>query len=309
MSHDNTTPSPESLQSLLDIILPGAIFLAVHSLEGDFSNSTHLVDATMPDGSTVRIVTRRYAVFGNYDRGEKARREFKTLQLLRSHGAPVPEPLYLDDDGTALGSPGIVTRYVPGTLMMSRPYPAEWAEIRAKTLADIHAIPINVLNTPFLLDANREALWFLNSNHSIPDYVSTHPKGMAVWQAMLAYLPKFIKVAPPALVHIDYWAGNILWGKDVISAVVDWEEAAQGDSGIDVAYCELDMILSGESEAADRFLKTYEKEANKPVANLGFWELAAAVRAMWSPSSRIFEAPAKKKFSDYIDVAIQRTRL
>lgn len=308
MSRDENVTSPEALQSLLGIILPGYVFLSAHSLEGDFSNSTHLVDAEAPDGSVVHIVTRQYAVFGDYDRGEKARREFKTLQLLRSHAAPVPEPLYLDDSGMILGSPGIVTRYMPGRLIMSQPYPEEWAEILAKTLADIHVIPIDVLNTPFLLDANREALWFLGSNNSVPDYVSAHPKGMALWQAMIEYIPKLINVTP-SIVHIDYWSGNILWDKEVISAVVDWEEAAQGDPGIDVAYCRMDMIMSGMSEAADRFLKTYEMQVNKPVANLGFWELAAAVRPMLNPAGWISESPAKERFAEFIDDAIQRTSL
>jgi aminoglycoside phosphotransferase (APT) family kinase protein len=307
MNRDTTAPSPESLQTLLDVVLPGSTFLAVHSLEGDFSNSTHLVDARTPDGALMRIVTRRYAVFGDYDRGEKARREFKTLQLLRSHGCPVPEPVYLDDDGTILGSPGIVIYYVPGKLILSEPYPPEWAEKRAKTLARIHLIPIDVSNTPFLLDANREALWFLKSDNSVPDYVTAHPKGMAAWKAMLEYLPKFIEVKP-SLVHIDYWAGNMLWNNGMISAVVDWEEAAQGDSGIDVAYSRMDMFLSGMSEEADTFLKTYENEMNKPVPNLGFWELAAAVRAMWNPSGWVLESPIKERFADFVDAAIQKTR-
>lgn len=308
MIQDNNIPSPESLQSLLQIIAPGSDFVAIHSLEGDFSNSTHLVDGKTADGSLFQVVTRRYAIFGDYDRGEKACREFKTLQLLTKHGLPVPEPLYLDDAGTTLGSPGIVTRYMPGKLVMAQPYPAQWAETLAKTLASVHSIPINASNMSFLLDAKSEVLWFLKSKDSMPKYISVHPKGSALWQAMLNYLPNLIRVKP-SLVHIDYWSGNILWDKGVISAVVDWEEAAQGDPGIDVAYCRMDMILCGMSEAADAFLETYENEMGKSVANLGFWELAAAVRPMFNPDDWISESPAKERFADYVDAAIERTRL
>ena len=128
--------------------------------------------------------------------------------------------------GTILGSPGIVTRYMPGKLIMAQPYPAQWAENLAKTLASIHSIPINGPNTSFLLDANSEVLWFLKSKDSIPKYISVHPKGDILWQAVLDYLPRLVRVEP-FLVHIDYWSGNILWDKGVISAVVDWEEAAK----------------------------------------------------------------------------------
>ena len=201
MSRDISVPTPDALQQLSDIIFPGSVFLAIHSLEGDFSNSTHLVDVRLSDSSIVHIVTRRYAVYGDYDRGEKARREFATLQLLSRHGMLVPEPLYLDDSGTILGTPGIVTRYLSGKLILSQPYPTEWAAKLAKTLAGIHSIPIEVSKAPFLLDANREALWFFGTNNVIPDYVSAHPQGTAVWQVLLDYRSKIIKVFP-SLVHI-----------------------------------------------------------------------------------------------------------
>jgi aminoglycoside phosphotransferase (APT) family kinase protein len=306
--NQDKAPSPESLQSLLEIIVPGSEFVAIHSLEGDFSNSTHLVEGKASDSSLFQVVTRRYAIYGDYDRGEKARREFKTLQLLKKHGVPVPDPLYLDDTGETLGSPGIVTQYIPGKLIMAQPYPEHWAEILAHTLASIHTIPIDVLKMPFLLDANSEVLWFLKSKDSMPEYIRTHPKGNDLWQAMLDYLPNLMNVEP-SLVHIDYWSGNILWEQGVISAVVDWEEAAQGDPGIDVAYCRMDMILSGMSEAASRFLATYEKAVGKPVTNLGFWELAAAVRPMFTPDGWISESPAKERFVNYVNAAIERTRL
>jgi hypothetical protein len=71
-------------------------------LPGSFSNSTHIVEARLANGSNFKFVVRRYAVFGDYDRGEKARREFKTFEVLHQYGIPAPEPLYLDDTGTLL---------------------------------------------------------------------------------------------------------------------------------------------------------------------------------------------------------------
>jgi aminoglycoside phosphotransferase (APT) family kinase protein len=191
---------------------------------------------------------------------------------------------------------------------MERPYPVQWAETLAKTLARIHKVPLNDADTAFLLDGNSEVLWFLKSTAQMPPYISAHPKGSALWSAVVEHLPNLVKVAP-ALVHIDYWSGNILWDNGSISAVVDWEEAAQGDPGIDVAYCRMDMILCGLSEAADLFLATYEQEMGRPVANLGFWELAAAVRPMFSSDGWISESPAVERFADFVDAAIQRTRL
>ena len=311
-------PPTAALQSMLESISPGSIFQSIHALEGDFSNSTHLVEARTADGAELRVVIRRYAIFGNYDRGEKARREFKTLQLISRFGIPVPEPLYLDDSGAVLGTPGIVTRFVPGRLILSPPYPEDWAKKLAQCLAHIHLAPYDPGEAPFLLDANREALWFLpplphpdplpgvegaGPDESIPTYILAHPQGQVVWKAMRKLHPAMQKTLP-AIVHIDYWAGNILWEGEQISAVVDWEEAAYGDPGIDVAYCRMDMILMGMQSAADEFLQAYEAETGTPVANLKLWELAAAVRPMFSPEGWISKSPARERFTQLIEQTI-----
>lgn len=308
MSQNNHPPPPEALQSVLERIAPGSVLAAVHPLEGDFSNSTHLVDGRAPNGSIFQVVARRYAVFGDYDRGEKARREFKTLQLLAKHGLPAPEPLYLDDTGAVLGSPGIITRYMPGKLVMAPPYPAQWAEKLAKTLAGIHGLPMDACDTLYLLDANREALWFMNAAGPLPEAIAAHPKGAALWQAISECLP-FLDGVCPGLVHLDYWSGNILWHQGAISAVVDWEEAALGDPAIDVAYCRMDMALCGNCEAAERFTTAYEQETGKPAVNLGFWELAAAARPMFNPDGWISESPARERFADFVGAAIHRALL
>jgi hypothetical protein len=44
MSQDNNARVPESLQAVLEMIEPGSSFVAIHSLAGDFSNSTDLVN-------------------------------------------------------------------------------------------------------------------------------------------------------------------------------------------------------------------------------------------------------------------------
>jgi aminoglycoside phosphotransferase (APT) family kinase protein len=299
------SPTKEIIQALLQEIAPGSTALAIGPLPGSYSNFTHLVDARRPDGSDFRIVVRRYKVFGSYDRGEKARREFKAFELLHQHGLPVPQPLYLDERGAILGIPGIVTHYVAGTQVESPSDPVSWAHALAEMLARIHAIPCDSSAIGFLLDADAEATWFLRSG-TVPDYMQAHPDGTAAWQMARELWPNLQQVQP-TLVHIDYWPGNVIWGQGEITAVVDWEEAAYGDPGIDVAYCRMEMRLSGVGHVADDFLDAYEAAAGRRVANLGFWELAAAARPMFSPEGWITESPAKEEFRSFIADAIKRT--
>ncbi len=271
--------SQDVVQSLLKEIAPGSHLLTFSLLPGSFSNSTHIVAARLVNGQDFKIVVRRYAVFGDYDRREKARREFKTFEYLHQYGIPAPEPLYLDDTGSLLGTPGIVTRFVPGSMMLTPPLdPLDWAGKLAVTLAKIHSIPCGKDAQSFLLDANSEATWFLNSDRA-PDYMAAFPGGSELWQVLVGAFPRIL-ATPPGLVHIDYWSGNILWHENEISAVLDWEEAAYGDPVIDVAYARMNMVLMGLNQAADDFLRIYESEMGRRAENLGFWEMAAAVRPM-----------------------------
>ena len=146
------------------MLAPGSDTYEVHPLPGSYSNATHVVEARAASGERTRLVIRRYAPFGGYDRAEKARREYGTLAFLAGSDVPAPEPLYLDEEGAILGSPGIVTGYVPGELVLSPSEPIPWARTLGTMLARIHAIPCDAAVRRCLLDANTEATWFRKPN-------------------------------------------------------------------------------------------------------------------------------------------------
>lgn len=277
----NTLPEERAIP-LLERIAPGSSLTKIELLPGSFSNHTHLVEARLPNGNPYKIVVRRYKVFGDYDRGEKAIREFKTFELLNRHRIPAPEPLLLDVSGNVLGSPGIVTRFVEGHLMLDAPTDAmEWAKKLATTLANIHSIPCGENEQSFLLNGNKEAAWFLNYDAPTP-YMQEYPGGADLWYSLRDLFSDF-QADAPSLLHIDYWSGNILWHENEISAVLDWEEASYGDPAVDVGYARMNMVLMGVPDAADEFLRVYESEMGRKIKNLGFWELAASVRPMIDP--------------------------
>jgi aminoglycoside phosphotransferase (APT) family kinase protein len=295
---DKNTLSTEIAQKLLKEISPGSQLIDIRLAPGSYSNFTHFVTARDSSRAEFCIVVRRYQAFGHYDRGQKARREFAALQCAARCGIPAPQPIYLDETGAVLGIPGIVTRYVPGAQIESPADPITWARSLAETLARIHAVPPDMAPRDLLLDANAEATWFLRSA-KIPDFMQAHPEGERVWQAVQMGFPR-LEPVPPTLVHVDYWPGNILWDSGQISAVVDWEEAALGDPAIDVAYCCMDIALKDLPGAAEEFLRAYEAAVGHPIANLGFWELAAAARPMFTPQGWVDQSPQKELFSGFI---------
>ena len=302
--------SEERVYALLQKVLPGGSLTKIELLPGSFSNHTHLIETRLANGKSHKVVVRRYKVFGDYDRGEKARREFKTFELLNRHHVPAPEPVLLDEAGDILGSPGIVTRFVKGNLRMEVPSNAvDWARKLAQTLARIHSIPCGKDEKEFLLRGNAEASWFLK--YEIPPrYMQDYPGGADLWYTMRD-LSSNLPANTPTLLHIDYWSGNILWYEDQISAVLDWEEAAYGDPAIDVAYALMNIVLMGSPHAADEFLRAYESGMGHPTENLAFWELAASVRPMIDPVDwNVTEATGSNinVFLKFIEDAKKRAR-
>ncbi len=273
-------------QNVIDQLDAGATLTEVRPLPGSFSNETTLLGYETAVGPE-QVVVRRYAVFGDYDRGEKAEREFKALALCQQHHIPVPAPLLLDKSGALLGSPGIITSFVPGQQLIQPTDEVSWVTELGHTLAKIHAIPLTDNELRFLLDGNNEVVWFLRNQKS-KESMCEHPDGRSTWQAVHDLLPT-IQPVPPTLMHIDYWLGNILWQAGRISAVLDWEEASFGDPAYDVAYLRLELAMLGGEPLADAFLAAYEQEFGRSVANLAFWELAAAARFLPTPEVMIGE--------------------
>lgn len=296
----NEALSSTTGEALLLRLAPGSHFESIQLLPGSYSNSTHVVEGRAVDGHPLRFAIRRYAEFGGYDLGQKAQREFGTLRLLNEHGLPVPQPLLLDADGSLLGYPGIVTAFVEGEMMEELTDPLTCAGEMARLLARIHAVPCIKSSVPFLLDAKAEALWFMQKGKELPDELRGFPHGEAIWHGLLEMLPE-VKTVSPALVHLDYWAGNLLWRDGRISSVVDFEEAALGDPAIDVAYCRMDLAIRGLPAAAEHFLRVYEEISGSMVENLRFWELAAAMRPLSTPEGWISDSPARENFIAWLD--------
>lgn len=277
-------PSAAAVSAALDALALDYSEFSIHTLPSTFSNFTHRVNVELRDGSTKRIVMRRYNP-ANYEAGhDKHRCEFQALKLLHEQGLPAPRPLLLDDTGETLGLPGIVTEFVAGRPIELPAEAKRWgalAEKSARMLARIHQTPFNEADKRYLMDDNVEVAWFIKGGR-VPDFMRADRDGETVWQLVNEHWGRWAPVEP-GLAHTDYWAGNILWRGDEISAVVDWEEAGYGHPAADVAYCRMSFFIEGVAEAADVFLRAYEAAAGWQLSDLGLFELAACARPMTDP--------------------------
>jgi aminoglycoside phosphotransferase (APT) family kinase protein len=333
----NSLPDSAAL-ALLNEILPGSSLCSIRPVDGDFYNRQFYLDASPPqeaalpaeapypadaappsdadtkEGDQLHFVVKLYQGERNFC-VRRARVEYQVLRWLHLHHGPqlrsgcrTPEPVFLDDTGTLLGSPVLVTRCLPGSPILDPPYPPDWGQQMALALAGIHAHPCDASAQVFLLDKNPEKLWWRRSG-SIPAWMAADPDGQLIWDAFTRQLSRQEKT-PPRLCHADFWSGNVLCLDGKITAVVDWEEAGYGDPGSDAAYCYMNLLLSGlDQAAAEEFLSTYQSVTGNPVANLTLWKLAAAVRPIYLPEGWIDQSPVRERFRRYVQETLQEENL
>jgi aminoglycoside phosphotransferase (APT) family kinase protein len=92
-----------------------------------------------------------------------------------------------------------------------------------------------------------------------------------------------------ALLHGDYWPGNVLWKNGALVGVIDWEDSQLGDPIADLAISRLDVLWAFGEGAMHELTACYQRTANIDLTDLPYWDLDAALRpvcniAEWASS-------------------------
>ena len=217
-------------------------------------------------------------------------REWEVLRAVRGT-VPVPEVLWLDEEGEALGRPALIARFLEGTV---RPPgadrmsgvgmyfdPALRAALKEQfvaILARIHGLDWRTKSLPSFAvpeSGTTQAVdWALGLWERAwhEDTLDAHPimERAALW--LREHRPV---VARPVLVHGDYRSGNFMYDDALaINAIFDWELAYLGDYHDDLAWASL-TLFGGLDEAGAglassllpeaEFLALYERLSGNPV--------------------------------------------
>jgi len=135
----------------------------------------------------------------------------------------------------------------------------------------------------------------------------TDPLHRRVWEAAQ-------RLRPPgdsqrrALVHADYWPGNVLWRRGRLVSVVDWEISCVGDPTRDVATCRGDLAVLFGLEAANRFRDAYV-EAGGCIDNLGYWDLLNLDTALAEMTEWAVAYPRLGRHDMTPSLAVERIRI
>jgi aminoglycoside phosphotransferase (APT) family kinase protein len=266
---------------------------AVAALEPD----GHLVDARALTGGVSAVVfgleiattdgRRRRVVFRQHRGGDLKHhdatvtaKEHGLLAELHRLGFAVPEPLAYVDGMDAL--PSLVMDWVDGSTELADDELDDALDQMARFLVDLHGLDPSSSQLPALAPIEDPRV-------AIVDFLPSTEIGRDV-AARLASGGIEPERNRRAVLHGDYWPGNVLWRDGRLVAVLDWEDASLGDPLADLATARVELLCQYGDDGMERFTAGYlaafeERIGPLHLARLPLWELYVSAAALASMGS------------------------
>jgi len=247
---------------------PGGRLRRWEVLGGGLSAQTSRVEVEMADGGLHTYVVRRAG------RGlpHSVQVEYECLRLAWARGLAVPQPYGADLSGRVFPEAYGVTAYVEGRVEFDSADRRAYARQMGEHLAKIHALGGEAAALDCLGQPTTDFEVAFGAGQHDPFWQEERLRAVLrpVWPLPAAN--------PAALLHGDYWPGNLLWHDGRLAAVVDWEDALLGDPLLDAGISRLDLAWILGWEAAESFWVAYRAVRPVDEGGLPYWDLAAALR-------------------------------
>ena len=285
---------------------PGWRLLDLGILSGGDAAHVVLLEVAKPDRSRERLVVRRHRPRDLANNPNIARDEFRLLALLRDERVAAPRPVHCEPAGL-FETPCLVVTHVDGAPAEDHPNPDALVDAMADYLARLHRIDGNRRDLAFL---PRTAQWLdeaLADAPAAPDETLSETR----IRHALAAAPAIVSRNRPALLHGDFWPGNVIWKDGAIAGAIDWEDCAVGDPVVDIANSRLELAWLVGPQYADRFTEQYLAASGGAIdlTDLPRWDLWAALRpAGWVGGWEDYDAATvhrmKSRHREFVDKAI-----
>lgn len=237
-------------------LLPHVKYKSSRILEGGVSSEVFLIIVESKKGEE-KIVLRTE---GGQPAENSIKTEYLLLEKLHQTKVPCAKPIHLDHSKEILDKDFMLMTYLEGTIEIPKIKNFGFLNKMVGILKNIHNVDTKILPTlPCRFDPTYDLFEFL-PNARINKELKAILKGYDT-----SYSGK------PVLLHGDFWPGNILWTKDEISGVLDWEYAAIGDPVSDLAVASLELKYDYGKRGVDRFLDLYSKNFSIDQSRLSLW--------------------------------------
>lgn len=237
-------------------LLPHVKYKSSRILEGGVSSEVFLI-VTESNKGEEKIVLRTE---GGPPAENSIKTEYLLLEKLHQTKVPCAKPIHLDHSKEILDKDFMLMTYLEGTIEIPKIKNFGFLNKMVGILKNIHNVDTKILPTlPCRCDPTYDLFEFL-PNARINKELKAILKGYDT-----SYSGK------PVLLHGDFWPGNILWTKDEISGVLDWEYAAIGDPVSDLAVASLELKYDYGKRGVDRFLDLYSKNFSIDQSRFSLW--------------------------------------
>ena len=237
-------------------LLPHVKYKSSRILEGGVSSEVFLIAVESKKGEE-KIVLRTE---GGPPAENSIKTEYLLLEKLHQTKVPCAKPIHLDHSKEILDKDFMLMTYLEGTIEIPKIKNFGFLNKMVGILKNIHNVDTKILPTlPCRFDPTYDLFEFL-PNEKINKELKAILKGYDT-----SYSGK------PVLLHGDFWPGNILWTKDEISGVLDWEYAAIGDPVSDLAVASLELKYDYGKRGVDRFLDLYSKNFSIDQSRFSLW--------------------------------------
>ena len=255
-----------ALRALVTAHSPEARVLRTVRLSGGVSADVYRIDLEPEGSANPSLVVR---VHGPHHNGHPAAVEAEILQALSGLGLCTPRVMALDESLRFIPHPLVILHHIDGETVSPTLADDARFDTMALMLAHIHSVPIAGLpSLPARLDPIPELFEYLPPDREFDGL-----------RARLSDIKNARYDGPAALLHGDFWPGNLLWKGEQLVGVLDWEDAAYGDPLSDLACAVLELSYVAGPEGAHRFLNAYKALRPFDLNRFALWQLYVAAAA------------------------------
>jgi aminoglycoside phosphotransferase (APT) family kinase protein len=294
--------SESAFAQLVTRMAPGSALLNARMLTGGYSAQITLLHVAHPDGSTQKLIVRQHGAVDLSANPNIAADEYHLLATLHMAGIAVPHPLYVDANGDLFETPVIVVEYVEGETIFHPTDARATVEGLAAQLAHIHRLDAAALGLDFL--PQQAAIYAEKfTQRPAPTDDSLDEGRIRDTLEPLWPLPPRNR---PAILHRDFWPGNVLWQDDRLAAVIDWEDAGIGDPLEDLANTRLEILWAYGEDAMHHFTCSYLPQNPIDTSDLPYWDLLVALRPAHKLADWAADAPAEARMRERHHAFVQQ---
>lgn len=241
----------------------GSRVVGYRRLTGGFCSAVHRV-------TVERRGVRRFVVLRQYPEGigvEPAlENEISNLGVVAGSGLPVPTVLATDVAGVGTGgSPSLLMTRLPGHVHLSPTDSRSWMARIAEIAALMHSLD---------LPAKRFSPWtdsWIASRDELR--VPTGAQSPDIWNAAFRVMAERPPRDTDAFLHCDFLPVNILWSREKITGLTDWNGIHRGSRAIDVGHCRRYLAALYSEDWSEQFRSFYESIAGVDLDP--WWDLYA----------------------------------